>query len=171
MCKVIAALIFFASAAQAWTPITSKNKLSCEPKTPCFVEQKKDGLKFRIVFQTALEGHATAIKTVTIIEEKSKISSTFEMRMMSGVFKGEPYRFESLDLNADGYTDLALMAFSSARQGPIYHYFLYNPTAKKFVLSPEPYPELHLDPKTGLYQAQIGSFKLGQDFKIHPVQK
>ena len=163
-------LIFMALPCWAGTPITSEKHPSCNEKAPCLIKQPKAQANYRVIFQTAKDQDVMLIKQVSISDEKTKATDSFEMKGMSGIFPGETYQFESLDLNNDGYTDLALMAFSSARQGPIYYYFIYDPTKKKFIMSPEPYPELKLDPKTKTYEAQEGRFKLDSTYTLRPLK-
>lgn len=153
MSAVFAALAFVAVTLAAvastallypkhYLPITDQVRRSCSESSECFVSQSKNASRYRILFKEEKAKGAVYIQEVVIKSETGGGDETYKLPTEKAIFKNEAVPLFVVDVNKDGYNDLALHSGDSASRGMVYYYWIYNPKSKKFVFSTEMAPAL-----------------------------
>lgn len=134
-------LLIFANHAPALTLVTSPTRPTCDSHRPCLVMEKKTKQNFRVTFDFKdNEGNGRSIEKITIENLKTRKKTSFATPEAEAVLPKEFFKFFTDDFNKDGHTDLALYAYSSANEGPMYYRFIYDPETKSYGIS-GPRPE------------------------------
>ncbi|MGE0527582.1 MAG: hypothetical protein AB7G93_23360 [Bdellovibrionales bacterium] len=150
-----------------WGPITRPGQKECNAEEPCRVIQS-DGAVFEVSLLAEPRGGKRILKSLEIRSLKTGHVQKFEPKEVNNIKSDESFGVYKANLRPGKNTDLALMAYSSAHEGPVYHYFLYNSARKEFVASTGTFPKLVRDSKTGKYLSEIqgAPYRLGSDLKF-----
>lgn len=153
-----------------WAPITDGNRKVCSEASVCKISQKLTGDEFQILFSISDKDDMLWLNNISIINVKTKASKSYSPINFQGMFKNTPYGLYALDLNKDGYLDLAIFASLAAKEGEMYLYWLYDSKTKTFVFTNEHFPELVMK-KKGLLES-LGNnekFRINKNYKISAV--
>lgn len=150
-----------------WLQLTDAQNKECSAEKPCYVTQEKSKKRYEIIFDTNKEGKKLTLTAVQIglVAQKKQIYK--DLQNFQRYFEGEKFGLFAVDLNSDGYLDLALEASHGARLGAFFFYFVFNPKTGNFVQTPEQIEKLNIKEKGELVSAGSEQhFKVGEDFKI-----
>lgn len=149
-----------ALAEDRWASLTSRQNPKCSDQNPCRVSN--DGLTFSIEF-SPIEfsfGRKTKQKLEEIrikqISTNTAEVQSYALAEMNYLAPDNYYKLYKIRLRPNGKTDLALQAYSSAHEGPLYYYFLFDLKTKGFVISESPVPKLKYDAKSRRYISELG---------------
>ena len=163
--------------------LVSKTNKHCSEKTPCSITQKKNKNSYQIsvVYKEEKDMDDEPILFIDEVKIKAlgkKETQNFAFKNtdiendIQGIDPNEELGLYALDVNSDGFLDIALNASDSLKESSLFYYWLYNPKKKKFVRTYEQIPELKFKAK-GFYNSAVSSktFKITSDYKIVPLRK
>lgn len=152
-----------------WIPLTDQQNKICSQKKPCILNHEKSKKRYEIIFDLSTDGKKLSLIGVKIGLKNQKMQSFTKFKNFQRHYEGEIYGLFAGDINSDGFMDLFLEASHSARLGPFYFYFIFNPQTKNFVLTPEQIEKLDLRSNGNLMGSGSGqSFKIDSNFQITP---
>ena len=125
--------LFSLNSLSAWIELTDKETAHCTSKKPCYISHDKTKQRFKVVFQTEKTGEKLILNSVIIQGPNKKDHKYGELDNFQMIFKEEKYELFAVDLNSDGFLDLALRASRSLKLGDFYYYWVFNPKAGLFV--------------------------------------
>lgn len=152
--------------AKSWIPLTDSTNKHCESK--CIIVNSEKQLKHSVTFEVEEEEYLGEkqfiINAVNIQTSKEKVR-TYKMPELDSVHIESQLELYAVDINNDGFLDLALAGERTATEGMLYYYFVYNPEKKEFVFSDEPLPKLSSrDPFKNKIKGK--AYVLGKDYSI-----
>lgn len=132
-CFTFLTLCLSCVSAQAMELVKGEKKNTCDP---CFIQaslkKKNHNKKIRVQFTLKKEEGMKRVQAVSFNYGKGKKQTDIIVNDNLGWREpAEKFPFYSLDLNKDGFKDLALQVF--ARNGLKYEYWIYNPKSKKYI--------------------------------------
>lgn len=134
--STISAVSLITYSAEALILLTSQTRPSCEERQPCLVTEKKTKQNFRVFFNFEdNDGQGSSVKQVTIENLKTKTKNVFETPEAEAVLPKEYFKLFKGDFNKDGHDDLALYAYMSARQGPMYYRFTFDTKENQYKMT------------------------------------
>ncbi len=170
-------LIAFSLASHAaelkWEPITTKAKPVCSAEYTCRIVQSN--ASFEIQFAPTLNDKMQSLKSLEIKNLSDGSVQKFSLEEMNNLPMDEYFEVYKLKTKPDTAkdNDLAIYAYSSAREGKVFYYLVYDAAAKKFVMSERTFPKLNYDAKTKQYSSELqgSKFILGSNLKFTEAPK
>ena len=153
-----------------WEPLNSQNRPNCSAKSPCRVFQ--DGLTYDFIINAKTVGSKKVFEKLLIKNNTNGRSQEFVLDTMRNLDDDEYFEFFKTQLRPGKNVDVALAAFSSAREGRVYYYFLYDEKSKSFIMSDGTFPKL-VSSKSGVgleSELQGTPFKIDESLKIVNAQ-
>ena len=167
--KILLILIYTPTlwAIPNWVKLTDKKTQHCSEQAPCTLVHDKNNQRFRVTFDLKKEDNKLLLSTVNIVGPDKKKSQFSDLENFHAHFDDEEFKLFAVDLNNDGFLDLALEASLSNRMGPMYYYWVYDSKKKSFVQTTEQIEELSFNAKGKLEGAASGDlYTINKDFKI-----
>lgn len=154
-----------------WQPVTSEKQKECTEESYCRVLEGKTS--FEILLSPAAKGGRLVLNEIAIKSLATGEILNYPVQEMNSLELNEYFKLYKVQLRAKGPWDLALAAYSSAREGPVFHYFVFDEKTQKFIQSDATAPRLIRDKKPGIFKSEIQGteYVLGKDLKIRQVQK
>lgn len=122
--------------------LTDSTRPLCSESSKCVMSQAKSSEKYQLLFGSEEAKGETVVKTVTIKNVQSGKSEDFKLPVPKAIYKGEQAPIFAVDINNDGYNDLALQSGLANQRGYVFYYWIYNPKAKRFVFTDKMIPAL-----------------------------
>lgn len=175
------ALISTGALAQApvtesvWSPLTSKETPVCSPESPCRIQNGSTTFSIEFTPEVFLFGDEPKQKLDSIkVKNISSANSTpqvFALEEMNYLSEKDHYKLFQVRFRPTGETDLAIRAYSSASEGPVYYYFLFDKRKNAFVMQQETFPQLRFDSKTRRYLTELQStpYVLDSNLQFRPA--
>lgn len=139
---LLAVFSFSADFPRHFAPLTDSTRPLCTEDKLCQMTQEKNGKKYQILFDVASGKDESIVNTVKIVSLDTKSTEVFPLPVPKQVVSGDTTPLFAVDINNDGYNDVALQASLSNKFGYVFYYWVYNPKAKKFVFTKEMIPAL-----------------------------
>jgi hypothetical protein len=167
---------FFLSSAsdfpKHFIPLTDLLRKVCSEDSQCVVTQAKNGEKYQLLFSKKTDKADIWLQSLTIKNIKTKEVERFKLPSEKRISMDEATPLFVVDINNDGYHDLALQSGLSAQKGFVYYYWVYNPKNKTFVLSKESLPALKfIAPKNIASLSSKESFRLDDTYQLVEASK
>lgn len=157
--------------AQKWEPITSKVSPNCEAPQSCRLVQSNATFEIRVI--ATVSGGVKTPQSIEIRNLEGGEPQTFSGKDMTEVVEKESFPIWKVKLRPDSKDfDIAVYTLSSAKDGEVFQYLIYDAAKKAFVKSDNMVPKVAYDAKSKLYisELQARKFSLGPDLKLKPVQ-
>lgn len=141
---------------------------ACEDGNPCRINQHGNALELRLDPSVKSSG-----KTLTKLEIKNLKDRSVELYSLDEINEIDPaksfeiYAIRDLRPGVGGVVDLAVYAYSSAKEGPMFYYFLYNSSTGKFVMAPGTFPKLKWDGASKRYLSDLRHVPYELDKSLH----
>jgi hypothetical protein len=146
--------------------LTSQQNKLCELKNPCLLNHEKSKKKYKIIFETSMDGNKLNLQSVSI-NNSQKIKKYKDFKNFPSLLTGESFNLSAIDLNNDGYLDLALQASRSLKQGFLYYYFIFNPKSNEFILTNKQIEELDVIGNNQLKASKaLKKYYINSDYQI-----
>lgn len=150
-----------------WLQLTDNQNKNCSAATPCHITQNKSKQRFDIVFDLSKDGDKLSLTAVNIGLTGQPKQIYKDLLNFQRHYEDEKFGVFAVDLNSDGYLDLALEASRALRQGQFYFYFIFNPKTSSFVLTPAQIERLNVKDKGELVSAGSNQvYKVDSHFKL-----
>ena len=154
------AILFPISWAGSTSAALSKMEwTACGAKSPCRIQNENHAFAIELHPETFYIGKAPHIRLDQLqIKDLSSANSEPENYYLGEINllpADEHFELFKIQIRPTGETDLALLAYSSAKEGPMYYYFLYDRKKKKMIMSDLALPKLRYDLKTGVYLSDL----------------
>lgn len=163
----LVALSFGADFPRHFAPLTDSTRPLCNEEMRCQMTQEKNGQKYQILFDVAPGKEESIVNTIKIVSLDTKSTETFPLPVPKHVVSGDTTPLFAVDINGDGFNDVALQAGLSNKFGYVFYYWVYNPKAKKFVFTKEMIPALlSVKGKTISSLTSHTEYKVSSSFKI-----
>ena len=159
--SVAVSLESFQLTKESWIDLTSVKNPRCDLNKGKVCTITNNGRKFKVLLKPEQfkDGSKTQLRLDSLqIQEVSSPSSEpeiYHLEQTGFLPTNEFFELYQVRMRPTGETDLALYAYSSAHEGPMYYYFLYDPRKKIFAMTDLPMPKLAYDEKSGLYLSEI----------------
>lgn len=154
--------VFAADYPRHFAIITDSTRPFCNEESECFVTQNKDGRKFQVLFDVAPAKDKSVINTVKILSVEGKATETYPLPQPKSVASNDMAPLFAVDINGDGYNDIAMQMGLGSKTGYIFYYWVYSPKAKKFVFTKDLIPALqHIGGK------KITSLTTHSEYKVN----
>ncbi len=162
-------LIFphFSKAYAQWIELNDPQTKQCQKENPCVLIHEKTKNRFPITFEFDKKGTKIDLKKVNVLLLNGKQQSFDSLENFQSHYEDEKLGLYAADYNSDGFLDFAIEASRGARLGSFYFYWIYNPTSKEFVQTPEQLEKMLVIKENVLKTVNSGElYKVGKDFKI-----
>jgi len=163
-----AAVISAHARESAWEPLTTEEHPECNREKPCKVNEPNGEFYVRFVMKDPVEDGSASMDRIEIWSDKGE-KQEFTLDEMNSLATGEYYKIYKVSLRPGPYKDLALFAYSSAHEGEMYYYFLYDNHRDNFVVSDETLPKLHYNSRTRTFKSELqgNTFILRKNLRIY----
>lgn len=150
--------------------LTDNTRQLCSENSQCLMTQSKNSEKYQLLFQSKVEKEETVVQTISIKNVRSGKSEDYTLPVPKAIYKGEQAPIFAVDVNNDGYNDIALQTGLSNARGYVFYYWVYNPKTKRFVFTDKMIPALQsLSGKKMTSLTSREEFSINDKFQI--VQK
>lgn len=122
--------------------LTDSTRPFCNEEAQCFVTQSRDGRKYQILFDVAPAKDKNVINAVKIVSLDGKTTEIYPLPQPKSVATNDMAPLFAVDINGDGYNDVAMQMGLGSKTGYIFYYWMYNPKSKKFVFTKDLIPAL-----------------------------
>ena len=133
------------ATADAWTEVGDRSHPNCAQKS-CSVNE--GSTSFEIGMEIEAKDDLEYLTQLVIRNRKTGQAQSFDTSAVNGAENHQPFNLYQVRLQSPNVIDLALRAYTSARAGPSYYYFLFDAKTQTFVQTEDTVPKLNVDPKT-----------------------
>jgi hypothetical protein len=151
-----------ALAEKNWEPVTTEKNPDCET-AKCIVQEGES--KFELTLKTSTKRGLLLLEAIALQNLSTKSVQEFHLKEVNGIEGGQNdyFRIFKVSLRQGGFVELAVHAYNSARGGPMYYYFVFDPKKGSFVDNGDPLPKLKYEGKTkhfvSVLDGQVYNFK------------
>jgi hypothetical protein len=171
---VLSVSLAFAATAAQWRALENKNHAECDEDHPCRIEE--GGLAFNFQLQPLIKLSSKNLPAIQIKSLKpGGAEQVFALKEVNTLALDEKFEVQTISGFRPGAAgvDLAVYAYSSAREGKMYYYFLFDAAAGKFVAAGDPLPKLIWDAQKKVFSSELHhvGYVLGKDLRFSPANK
>ena len=167
-CRILPLILFSGSAfATGWELLTNKSHPDCTKESPCRVIESNGVFEFTM--NSEVKESMKTLREVRIRNLKGGPPEIFELKEMNDIKQDEFFELYKIQLKP-GVSGLALYAYSSAREGKSFYYFLYDTSKQKFTMSNGTFPKLNYNPQAKIFLTPVEGTKyiLDKDLRLNP---